>query len=106
MKFSSLAALKVVKMTTSSAANDENFIKMMTFSFQCSFFGSTILGAENGPSREISANSKAAHTRRRCHQDIYINGVDSDKGLPAIVVFQYQSRLCICVVVHYAENTI
>ena len=34
MKFSSLAALKVVKMTTSSAANDENFIKMMTFSFQ------------------------------------------------------------------------
>ena len=35
MKFSSLAALKVVKMTTSSAANDENFIKMMTFPFQC-----------------------------------------------------------------------
>ena len=34
MKFSSLAALKVVKMTTSSAANDENFIKMTTFSFQ------------------------------------------------------------------------
>ena len=33
MKFSSLAALKVVKMTTSSAASDENFIKM-TFSFQ------------------------------------------------------------------------
>ena len=35
MKFSSLAALKVVKMTTSSAASDENFIKMTTFSFQC-----------------------------------------------------------------------
>ena len=34
MKFSSLAALEVVKMTTSNAANDENFIKMMTFSFQ------------------------------------------------------------------------
>ena len=34
MKFSSLAALKVVKMTTSSAASDENFIKMTTFSFQ------------------------------------------------------------------------
>ena len=34
MKFSSLAALKVVKMTTSSAASDENFVKMTTFSFQ------------------------------------------------------------------------
>ena len=33
-KFSSLAALEVVKMTTSSAASDENFIKMMTFPFQ------------------------------------------------------------------------
>ena len=28
-------ALKVVKMTTSSAASDENFVKMTTFSFQC-----------------------------------------------------------------------
>ena len=35
MKFSSLAALKVVKMTTSSAASDENFVKMTTFPFQC-----------------------------------------------------------------------
>ena len=35
MKFSSLAALKVVKMTTFSAASDENFVKMTTFSFQC-----------------------------------------------------------------------
>ena len=34
MKFSSLAALEVVKMTTSSAARDENFIKMMTFPSQ------------------------------------------------------------------------
>ena len=34
-KFSSLAAQKVVKMTTCSAANDENFVKMATFSFQC-----------------------------------------------------------------------
>ena len=34
MKFSSLAALKVVRMTTSSAASDENFVKMTTFSFQ------------------------------------------------------------------------
>ena len=33
-KFPSLAALEVVKMTTSSAASDENLIKM-TFSFQC-----------------------------------------------------------------------
>ena len=37
MKFSSLAALEVVKMTTSSAARDENFIKM-TFLFQWMFF--------------------------------------------------------------------
>ena len=28
MKFLSLAALEVVKMTTSSAASDENFVKM------------------------------------------------------------------------------
>ena len=35
MKFSSLAALEVVNMTTSSAASDENFVKMTTFSFQC-----------------------------------------------------------------------
>ena len=35
MKSSSLAAPKVVKMTTFGAASDENFIKMMTFSFQC-----------------------------------------------------------------------
>ena len=34
MKFSSLAAPDVVKMTTSGAASDENFIKM-TFPFQC-----------------------------------------------------------------------
>ena len=34
-KFSSLAALKVVILTTFGAASDENFIKMMTFSFQC-----------------------------------------------------------------------
>ena len=32
---SSLAALKVVKMTIFSAASDENFIKMTTFLFQC-----------------------------------------------------------------------
>ena len=34
MKCSSLAALEVVKMTTSSAASDENFVKMTTFWFQ------------------------------------------------------------------------
>ena len=33
MKFPSLSALEVVKLTTSSAANDENFVKM-TFPFQ------------------------------------------------------------------------
>ena len=35
MKLSSLAALEVVKMTTSSAVSDENFVKMTTFLFQC-----------------------------------------------------------------------
>ena len=33
-KFESLAALEVVILTTSSAASDENFIKMKTFPFQ------------------------------------------------------------------------
>ena len=33
MKFSSLAALKVLILTTSSAATDENLIKMMEFPF-------------------------------------------------------------------------
>ena len=36
-KFSSLAALEVVILTTFSAASDEIFIKMKTFPFQCSF---------------------------------------------------------------------
>ena len=35
MKSSSLAALKVVILTTIGAASDEDFIKMTTFSFQC-----------------------------------------------------------------------
>ena len=34
MKCSSLAALEVVILTTSSAASDENFVKMTTFLFQ------------------------------------------------------------------------
>ena len=38
-KFSSLAALEVVILTTFSAASDENFIKMKTFPFQCSLYG-------------------------------------------------------------------
>ena len=33
-KFSKLAALEVVKLTTSSAASDKKFVNMMTFSFQ------------------------------------------------------------------------
>ena len=35
MKVSSLAAPKVVILTTFGAASDEDFIKMKTFSFQC-----------------------------------------------------------------------
>ena len=34
-KFQSLAGLEVIILTTSSAASDGNFIKMMTFQFQC-----------------------------------------------------------------------
>ena len=34
-KFSSLTALEVVILTTSSAASDDNFIKMKTFPFLC-----------------------------------------------------------------------
>ena len=41
MKFSSLAVLEVVILTTSSAANDDIFIKM-TFLFQCSIQTSNI----------------------------------------------------------------
>ena len=37
MKFSSLAAPEVVRMTTSSAANDENFLTTMTFWFPCKY---------------------------------------------------------------------
>ena len=37
MKLSSLAALEVVKVTTSSTASDENFVKMTTFLFQCTW---------------------------------------------------------------------
>ena len=35
IKFSSQAELKVVKMTASSAASDENFVKITTFLFLC-----------------------------------------------------------------------
>ena len=51
MKLSSLAALEVVKMTTSSAASDENFIKMMTFSFQWGL--------------DVTMKSTSMHTRRQ-----------------------------------------
>ena len=37
MKFSSLAAVKVVKMTIFSAFSDENFIKLRTFPFSVSY---------------------------------------------------------------------
>ena len=40
MKFSSLAALEVVILTTSSAASDENFVKMTIFSFQWYIYAS------------------------------------------------------------------
>ena len=35
MKFSSLVVLECVILATFSAASDENFVKMITFSFQC-----------------------------------------------------------------------
>ena len=53
MKFSSLAALEVVILTTFSAASDENFIKMKTFPFQCmwhiyAFVNKGIIGSDTG----------------------------------------------------------
>ena len=39
IKFSSLIALEVVKMTTSNAASDENFVKMMTILFSVMWAG-------------------------------------------------------------------
>ena len=38
MKFSLLAALEIVILTTSDAASDEDFIKMMTFLLQYKWF--------------------------------------------------------------------
>ena len=35
MKLSSMGAPEIVMLTTSDAANDENFVKMTTFPFQC-----------------------------------------------------------------------
>ena len=35
MKFSSLAALEIVKMATFGASSDENFVKMTTFLSHC-----------------------------------------------------------------------
>ena len=63
MKSSSLAAPKVVKMTTFGAASDETFIKMMTFSFQWhawywhgSVWDSTIISEQTNISRCIFMN--------------------------------------------------
>ena len=54
-KISSLAALKVVILTTSSAASDENFIKMMTFAFQLSIRKSFAYGFHlRVPDRQMS----------------------------------------------------
>ena len=39
VKFTSPTALVVVKMTTSNAAGDENFVKVKTFLFQCTLLG-------------------------------------------------------------------
>ena len=39
LKFLSLAALEVVILTNSSAASEENLIKMTTFTFQCKYKG-------------------------------------------------------------------
>ena len=52
MKSSSLAALKVVKMTTFIAASDEDFVKMTTISFQCNS------GKVNEPTFKPNINSK------------------------------------------------
>ena len=56
MKFSSLAAPKVVKMTTFSAASDENFVKMTTFPFRCEVI---LVGLETSTSNKSQQNNKA-----------------------------------------------
>ena len=58
MKSSSLAALKVVKMTTFSAASDENFIKMTTFPFQC------IETTPNNPKQPQTTTNNHTKTRQ------------------------------------------
>ena len=56
MKFSSLAAPKVVKMTTFSAASDENFVKMTTIPFRWwRYPDSKVHGANIGPTWVLSA---------------------------------------------------
>ena len=53
MKFSSLAAPKVVILTTFGAASDEDFIKMKTFSFQCGAFYWILYVGFRGPFKDI-----------------------------------------------------
>ena len=74
MKFSSLAALKVVILTTFGAASDENFIKMMTFSFQwlpwwlkgcCSGFHSDRSMHVIGQSNETQGGTREAEVSLR-----------------------------------------
>ena len=47
-----MAALEVVILTTSSAASDENFIKMKTFPFQCDYISDTLCSLQG---RHMSA---------------------------------------------------
>ena len=65
MKFSSLAALEVVILTTFSAASDENFIKMKTFPFQWFPDKFAVLGRANFPCGRIDVSGdKQMHFNR------------------------------------------
>ena len=71
-KFSSLAALKVVILTTCNAASDENFVKMTSFTFHCTSPCQVSYGAFF-PSSLKKRYSKIS----RVHYTVYMSGCTS-----------------------------
>ena len=62
MKFSLLAALEVVILTTSSASSDENVMKMMTYLIQWyQFFSLNVLFIHNQRSKHLFSISASDH---------------------------------------------
>ena len=95
VKFSALAALKVVILTTFSAASDEDFIKMKTFPFQCictntellsngplgTIFGEILIKIQNFSFTKLHTNISPAKWRPWNTYSAEISRVD--KSLPA-----------------------